>query len=202
LALENLEHNLELLATLPGPDRLVYLQGVAVAMKLSKIGYTVHHIVVPAHREVHVDLTNPKLERSLIRKGLYKEMAYLESSGSINISSFRIMGEIPHTPPADESFRRELFAVGCHHTAHVSPYAVHEHFACPRNKLNLILKFAETAFKYEVREVVWAIKPKIYVIRYFDFAGKEYTEDVSDIVSFYQRVRNEGLTIISIKVKE
>ncbi len=123
-ALDNIRHNLELLATLPGPDKLVYLQGLALAMKLTEIGYVVKHITLPARREVIVDLTNPELERALIQKGLYKEVAYLESTGSIHITPFRIEGEIPHSPPVDERFRESLFAAGCAHTAHVSPNAL------------------------------------------------------------------------------
>jgi len=200
-ALGNLRHNLELLATLPGPDRLVYLQGLAVAMKLTEIGYVVKHIEIPAHREAIVDLTNPKLEHSLIQKGLYKEVAYLESTGSIHITLFRIEGEIPHAPPIDERFREVLFAAKCYHTAHVSPNAVHEHFTCPHHKLDLILKLAEDAFKYGFREQ-FSANPKIYVITYLDAAGKKHVEDVTDTVSFYQRVRREGLTVISIKPKD
>jgi len=200
-ALDNLRHNLELLATLPGPDKLVYLQGLAVAMKLTEIGYIVKHITLPAHREAVVDLTNPKLEASLIDKGLYKEVAYLESTGSIHITASKIEGEIPHSPPADQSFRESLFRAGCYHTAHVSPNAVHEHFSCTRNKLDLILNFAETAFKYGFKEVVFAVKPKTYVIKYFDAAGKTHVEEMTDTVSFYQRVRREGLTVVDVKVK-
>jgi len=200
MALDNLRHNLELLVTLPGPDRLVYLQGLAVAWKLTEIGYVVKHVEIPAHREAIVDLTNPKLESSLIQKGLYKEVAYLESTGSIHITLFRIEGEIPHAPPVDERFREALFAAKCSHTAHVSPNAVHEHFICAHNKLNLILKLAEDAFKYGFHKELFA-SPKIYVITYLDSTGKKHVEEMTDTASFYQRVRTEGLTVVDVKVK-
>jgi len=43
------------------------------------------------------------------------------------------------------------------------------------------------------------IKPKTYKITYLDAAGKKHVEDITDTVSFYQKVRSEGLTVISIK---
>lgn len=201
MALDNLRHNLELLATLPGPDRLVYLQGLALAMKLTEIGYVVKHVELPGPREAIIDLTNPKLEHALIQKGLYKEVAYIESTGSIHITPFRIEGEIPHPPPVDERFSDALFAAKCYYTAHVSPYAVHEHFVCPRNKLDLILKLAEDAFQYGFSEQLFTIGSKIYVVTYLDSAGRKHVEDVTDTISFYQRARSEGLTVIDIKVK-
>lgn len=37
-----------------------------------------------------------------------------------------------------------------------------------------------------------------FVVRYLDSAGREHTEEIEDDVTFYQRVRREGLSVISI----
>jgi hypothetical protein len=199
---------LELLATLPGPDRLVYLQGLAVARELTEIGYMVKHVELPGRREAIVDLTNPKLEHALIQKGLYKEVAYLESTGSIHITPFRIEGEIPHAPPVDERFRQLLFAAGCSHTAHVNSNAVHEHFICAHNKLNLILKLAEDAFTYGLatQPLQFQEKPaKKFRVRYIDqTTGKTVEKTIPDIEQYeLYRLQREGkISIIEIHVAE
>jgi rubrerythrin len=199
------EHSSELSATLP-LDQSAYSQGLAVAKKLTEIGYVAKYVQVPAQGEVTVQLTNPKLEHSLTEKGLYKEMAYLESSGMVHITPYRIEGEIPHAPPEDLRFRESLLAVQCHHTAHISPNAVHEHFACPHNKLDLILKLAEDAFKHSSNDYTLgshhSSPKKKFIVRYLDNTGVEHTEEIEDSIAFYQRVRREGLSVISIHQKE
>lgn len=42
---------------------------------------------------------------------------------------------------------------------------------------------------------------KKFVVRYFDNMGRERTEEIEDDVAFYQRVRREGLSVISIHKK-
>jgi len=192
------EHNLEF----SGSDQSAYLQGLAVAKKLTEIGYVVHHIEFPAREETVIDLTNPELEHALISKGLYKEVAYLESTGSIHITPTRIEGEIPHSTPVDKRFKESLFAAGCSYTAHVSPNAVHEHFNCAHNKLNLVLKLAEDAFGHSSNDYTLgshhSSPKKKFVVRYLDNMGVEHTEEIEDSIAFYQRVRREGLSVISI----
>lgn len=40
--------------------------------------------------------------------------------------------------------------------------------------------------------------PRKFVVRYLDGVGKEHTEEIEDDIAFYQRVRREGFSVISI----